>query len=497
MKKPLRIVSLGLALVLWAGVFSLPALADEQATSEPVSLALPLPTESPAPTESPTPTETPDNPDGNNDSSEDGNAADNPANKGDVYVTEAVVTNPSGGEVTEVHEGDRINVVLRVVDHPAATYNVTADEIVARVNSTVFTFTGAAEVSQLFTAQDASGSYYTYVLLFRDVIFNGGGNTFDVNLSYQNTSMEMQQLNPTLGQCVAQEKTPKTPNLVMRESSYGTDAVTAGNPFTLDVTAYATAGEESLSDVIVSVTLPDGITLTGGSLSTYVGSMGPGSTQKVSFAVLPSASYTGGVANITVNMTGTGSETGTAVSGTGTISVPITQPDRFEITSMELSDSIYLGETTSITLNVVNKGRNPVANLEASISGENLGVSVSTQYIGNVNAGTENSVDFDLTPQQAGEMTGTITLTYEAADGTTKTLTQDFSTTVQEMPVYDDPTMMDPGLVEPEQPQGLPVWGIVLIVVAVVVVIVVVIVVVRKKRKAKALAMLEDGDEDL
>lgn len=94
-------------------------------------------------------------------------------------------------------------------------------------------------------------------------------------------------------------------------------------------------------------------------------------------------------------------------------------------------------------------------------------------------------------------MTGTITLTYEAADGTTKTLTQDFSTTVQEMPVYDDPTMMDPGLVEPEQPQGLPVWGIVLIAVGVVAVIAVVIVVVRKKRKAKALAMLEDGDEDL
>lgn len=385
-----------------------------------------------------------------------------------------------------------------MVDHLAATHNVTADEIIARVDSTIFTFTGPAEVSQLFTAEDGAGPYYSYVLLFRDVIFNGGGNTFTINLSYQNTSMEMKKLdNITLGQCVAQEKTPKTPNLVLRESSYGTEAVVAGSPFTLSVTPYATAGEEPLSDVIVSVTLPDGITLTGGSLSSYVGSMSPRSTCNVSFAVLPSAAYTGGVANITVNMTGTGTETGTAVTGTGTISVPITQPDRFEITSMELSDTIYLGETTSITLNVVNKGRNPVANLEASISGENLGVSVSTQYIGNVNAGTENSVDFDLTPQQAGEMTGTITLTYEAADGTTKTLTQDFSTTVQEMPVYDDPTMMDPGLVEPEQPQGLPVWGIVLIAAGVVAVIAVVIVVVRKKRKAKALAMLEDGDEDL
>lgn len=487
MKKPLRIVSIGLALLLWAGMFTLPAFAEGEATSSPAPTVSPMPTESPLPTPDPEETATPTPA-----------PTAGLASSSDVYVTEAVVTTTAGGEVTEVHEGDRINVVLRMVDHLAATHNVTADEIIARVDSTIFTFTGPAEVSQLFTAEDGAGPYYSYVLLFRDVIFNGGGNTFTINLSYQNTSMEMKKLdNITLGQCVAQEKTPKTPNLVLRESSYGTEAVVAGSPFTLSVTPYATAGEEPLSDVIVSVTLPDGITLTGGSLSSYVGSMSPRSTCNVSFAVLPSAAYTGGVANITVNMTGTGTETGTAVTGTGTISVPITQPDRFEITSMELSDTIYLGETTSITLNVVNKGRNPVANLEASISGENLGVSVSTQYIGNVNAGTENSVDFDLTPQQAGEMTGTITLTYEAADGTTKTLTQDFSTTVQEMPVYDDPTMMDPGLVEPEQPQGLPVWGIVLIAVGVVAVIAVVIVVVRKKRKAKALAMLEDGDEDL
>lgn len=487
MKKPLRIVSIGLALLLWAGMFTLPAFAEGEATSSPAPTVSPMPTESPLPTPDPEETATPTPA-----------PTAGLASSSDVYVTEAVVTTTAGGEVTEVHEGDRINVVLRMVDHLAATHNVTADEIIARVDSTIFTFTGPAEVSQLFTAEDGAGPYYSYVLLFRDVIFNGGGNTFTINLSYQNTSMEMKKLdNITLGQCVAQEKTPKTPNLVLRESSYGTEAVVAGSPFTLSVTPYATAGEEPLSDVIVSVTLPDGITLTGGSLSSYVGSMSPRSTCNVSFAVLPSAAYTGGVANITVNMTGTGTETGTAVTGTGTISVPITQPDRFEITSMELSDTIYLGETTSITLNVVNKGRNPVANLEASISGENLGVSVSTQYIGNVNAGTENSVDFDLTPQQAGEMTGTITLTYEAADGTTKTLTQDFSTTVQEMPVYDDPTMMDPGLVEPEQPQGLPVWGIVLIAAGVVAVIAVVIVVVRKKRKAKALAMLEDGDEDL
>ena len=411
-----------------------------------------------------------------------------------VYVTAATVTDIAGGEVTTVERDDHVNIVLRVVDHSSAKNNVTADQIVTRINSSIFQYTGTGEISQLIEGTDDGGDYYSYVLLFRDVIYAGGGNTLNIDLSYLDSSMAMQQFAVTIGQCVDED--PKTPNLVMRESSYGTETVTAGNPFTLSVTAYATAGDESLSDVIVSVTLPDGITLTGGSLSEYVGTMSAKSTRDVTFAVLPSASFTGGVANITVNMTGTGTESGTAVTGTGTISVPISQPDRFEITTMELTDTIYVGDTTSVTLNFVNKGKNPISNLEASISGENLGVDVSQQYIGNIAAGTENSVDFDLTPQQAGELSGTITLTYEASDGTTKTLTQDFSATVQEMPVYEDPGMIDPGMVEPEPTGGMPVWGIVLIVVGVVVVVVIVVAVVRKK-KAAALAMLEDGDEDL
>ena len=412
-----------------------------------------------------------------------------------VYVTAATVTDIAGGEVTTVERDDHVNIVLRVVDHSSAKNNVTADQIVTRINSSIFQYTGTGEISQLIEGTDDGGDYYSYVLLFRDVIYAGGGNTLNIDLSYLDSSMAMQQFAVTIGQCVDED--PKTPNLVMRESSYGTETVTAGNPFTLSVTAYATAGDESLSDVIMSVTLPDGITLTGGSLSEYVGTMSAKSTRDVTFAVLPSASFTGGVANITVNMTGTGTESGTAVTGTGTISVPISQPDRFEITTMELTDTIYVGDTTSVTLNFVNKGKNPISNLEASISGENLGVDVSQQYIGNIAAGTENSVDFDLTPQQAGELSGTITLTYEASDGTTKTLTQDFSATVQEMPVYEDPGMIDPGMVEPEPTGGMPVWGILLIVVGVVVVVVIVVAVIRKKKKAAALAMLEDGDEDL
>ena len=386
--------------------------------------------------------------------------------------------------------------MLRVADYGACDANITADQISARMNSAVFTFTGNAEIGQLFEETDANGAdYYSYVLLFRDVIYNGGGNTASINLSYLNSTLEMQQLTVTLGQCVDEE--PSTPNLMIRESSYGSEAVVAGTPFTLDLMLYATGGEENLNDVVVSLALPDGITMTSGSLTTYVGAMEPKSTRNVSFSLTPAAGYTGGVANISVSLSGTGADTNAAVSGMATtISVPISQPDRFELGQLEVPEVIYVGDSASVTLNFVNKGKTSVDNLEASISGENLGVDVSQQYLGNLAPGTENSVDFDLAPQTAGTLEGTITLTYEDASGAVRTVTKDFSAMVEEMNYfYDDPSLMEPDVVE-EEPSGLPVWGWVLIAAGVLVVLVIVIRVVRKKKKAAALAKLEDSDDE-
>ena len=414
-----------------------------------------------------------------------------------VYVSAYTVTDSAGGEVSTVEVGDRINIVLKIVDYSSVKYCVRPDETSARINSAVFTYTGTGEVSHLYDCLDAdSVRYYSYVLLFRDVIYNGGGNTVPINLSYLDTSKPLQQFSVTIGQCVDKDQTT-SPNLLVRTSSYG-DSVIAGTPFTLSLGLYATDGNENLNDVIVSLTLPENILLNSGSLSNYVGTIAAKQTRDVTFEVMPSAGFTGTVANITVNMTGTGSITGKEVSGTTTISVPVSQPNRFEVGQLELSsDTIYVGDTGSVSLTYVNKGKNPVSNLEARLTGTNLGAG-SYQYLGNLNAGTEGSVDFDITPDAAGAVSGVITLSYEDASGNPQTVSKDFSVSAEEMSMDDfyDPSMDD---VQPEQ-TGMPVWAWVLIgVCGAVVVVVVIVVVVRKRKKAKALAALEaeDSDEDL
>ena len=477
--------SLLLAAALFAGPVMAPALAEDTASAPSSSQQ----------TTTPDPTPIPQEP---------GTASP----QGAAYVVAATVTDVAGGEVSTVNWGDKVNIVLKIVDRASAKFNVKPEEIVARVNSSVFTFTGTAEIGQFYEENDdptgkddPAYNYYSYVLLFRDVIYNGGGTSLPIDLSYIDNALPMQQFSVNIGQCVDEDPNDpskaRAPSLIVRQSSYGNETITAGSPFTLSLTVYAASGTESLSDVVASLTLPEGVTMTGGSLSTYLGSMSPQSTRDVSFSLQASAGFTGGVADITVNLVGAGALSGNSVTGSTVISVPISQPDRFEVGQLQISDTIYVGNSTSVTLNFVNKGKNPVSNLEATISGENLGADLTQQYIGNVNAGTENSVDFDLMPMEAGPMTGTITLTYEAEDGSLKTVTKDFSATVMDMPTYDDMGMMDPGM-EMDQPSaGFPVWGIVLILVAVIAAVVIVVVVVRKKKKAAALASLEEDDEDL
>lgn len=447
------------------------------------------------------------------------NSTPAPASSEDAYVSAYTVTDAAGGEINKIEVGDRINIVLKVVDHASARYNVKAEEISARINSSAFTFTGIGEVGQLFASNDdpdqqrlqrvrsgnptgtdaadnAQYNYYSYVLLFRDVIYNGGGNTLPINLSYMDTSKPLQQFSVTIGQCVDKDQTT-SPNLLVRSSSYG-DSVTAGTAFTLSLGVYATDGSEALNDVIIALTLPENISLKSGSLSSYVGSISPKQTREVSFDIMPSAGFAGTVADITVNMSGTGAVTGKAVTATTTISVPVSQPNRFEVGQLELSsDTIYVGDTGSVTLTYVNKGKNAISNLEARLTGSNLGAG-GYQYLGNLNAGTEGSVDFDIAPDAAGTVSGVITLSYEDASGNPQTISKDFSISAEEMNMddsYYDPSMDD---VQPEQ-TGMPVWAWVLIgVCGAVVIIVIVVVVVRKRKKAKALAALEeDSDEDI
>ena len=195
MKKASRFAALLAAVMLFGSVAAMPALAED-VTSTPVPTATAEPTVTPAPTD---------------------NGQSAPNNSGSAYIIAQTVTDAAGGEITTIDRDSRFNLILRVADYGAYNNFIPADQISARINSSAFTFTGNAEVGQLYEETDANGAgYYSYVLLFRDVIYNGGGNSVPINLSYLNSTMAMQQLSVTLGQCVDED--PDTPNQIGRAS---------------------------------------------------------------------------------------------------------------------------------------------------------------------------------------------------------------------------------------------------------------------------------------
>ncbi len=363
-----------------------------------------------------------------------------------------------------------------------------------------------------FSAQEGSVSNIksdSYDVTFVGLQYLGGENTFTFDISYSSDfQLPVTSVSVTLPQCYTIEKTGsaegtqlRAPGLIVKEFGYGGNSVPAGQPFTLNVTLFATSGEQNLSDVTVTLGLPENVSMANGNSSVYVGSMTPESSKELSFEILPSANLTGGVAALQLTMSGVGASDGTKSDGSATITVPVVQPERFEITKVEGTETLMVGEEGYLEVTFVNKGKEPISNLSAEISGENLRNPGQSQYLGNVQPGTENSAEFTISSDVEGTISGLITLTYENSAGETKTLTKEYSCTVQ--PAMDmggmDMGMEMPVEPMPEENAGLPVWAWIVIVVAAVAVVAVVVVIVVKKRKAKKLAMLEaeDDDEDI
>lgn len=190
----------------------------------------------------------------------------------------------------------------------------------------------------------------------------------------------------------------------------------------------------------------------------------------------------------------------TSIDDNETITIPVTQPDRFEVDEVNVW-AVMFGDSLNPSLSYVNKGKSSVYNLSIKIEGTNFTTAESTTYIGNVESGSGDYYEATLNPEAPGTVEGKFILTYEDAAGNAHEVERTFSTTVEEMNYGEDP-IDDPGFnpmgpVEPVK-QGLPGWAWILIGVgglAVVGAAVVVIIKIKKKRTAKKQDLEDDYDD--
>ncbi len=186
-------------------------------------------------------------------------------------------------------------------------------------------------------------------------------------------------------------------------------------------------------------------------------------------------------------------DTRESINAVETITIPVTQPDRFEVGDVNAWGPIYMGNSGYVSMSYTNKGKSTIYNLQIELIG-NLTTAESSVYIGNVDSGAGDSYEFEFSPTEVGTLEGQLKFTYEDANGQQKEVLQDFSVEVLEM-IMDEP-VIDDMPVEPMPGEGgFPWWGYVLIGVAVVGTAAIMIVVIKKKKAKKALEADEDYDD--
>ena len=162
------------------------------------------------------------------------------------------------------------------------------------------------------------------------------------------------------------------------------------------------------------------------------------------------------------------------------ITVPVYQPDRFEISKPTVPVMVYAGEETSISMNYVNKSKGEISNVEAEIEG-NIESVTPFQNIGNLEPGKSGTIVFAVTALEPGEAEFTIKVTYEDGNGDTKTREFPVVLNVEAMD-YPDPDMEEP-TPETEESGGIS-WPLVIgIIIAVAAASFIII---KKKKKAAA-----------
>ena len=350
----------------------------------------------------------------------------------------------------------------------------------------------------------------TYKLTFT-LNYTGTGNKFSCYISYTGTGpIPIASIDSvTINNCVefvapapAEPAPPATPvptNFILRDANYGSDTIYAGEAFTLSVVILATSGSSAVNNVSVSFTPPEEMTFVDGSSVVYKGTMSPGATSTVSVNLMPNGNIPEGSYPVNINVNGFDSKGGN-VSAPMTVTVPVLQPERFEIFNSMLPTYLTAGMDDgsgygSVTL--VNKGQGPVANVTVEVVGEGLSLGDGRQFMGNISGGTEKTADLMISASTPGMISAMVVVTYENVRGEQKSLELPFDIEVVD---FMPPDMDDSGIMFPEEQPvstGFQGWILIVIIAAAAVAGTILLVHRHKKKKAAAEAALDDlADED-
>ncbi len=288
-----------------------------------------------------------------------------------------------------------------------------------------------------------------------------------------------------------------TPIVILSKYNYGGSSVAAGSSTNLSFSFTNTSKTIKIENVMVTVTGGQDLMLNGSTNTFYFESVAASGSKTVTVPMKAAQLISASAQDVKIDVTYEYVDQNARKSGNATLSlsVPLYQPDRFELSEPKTSYTGYVGEETSLTIDYVNKGKSAINNVEATISGD-IDSPTPYQRVGTIDGGKNGTIAFAVTPQLEGENQVKIVITYEDSNGNTKERV--FEATVEAM-AYEpaDPGMDDPGMIDPEPASTFP-WKCVIIALVVIAVIALIVLRIRKKKaKQKAeQALWDKWDEE-
>ena len=288
-----------------------------------------------------------------------------------------------------------------------------------------------------------------------------------------------------------------TPIDILSKYNYGGSSVAAGSSTNLSFSFTNTSKTIKIENVMVTVTGGQDLMLNGSTNTFYFESVAASGSKTVTVPMKAAQLISASAQGVQIAVTYEYVDQNARKSGNATLSlsVPLYQPDRFELSEPKTSYTGYVGEETSLTIDYVNKGKSAISNVEATISGD-IDSPTPYQRVGTIDGGKNGTIAFAVTPQLEGENQVKIVITYEDSNGNTKERV--FEATVEAM-AYEpaDPGMDDPGMIDPEPQSTFPWKYVIIAAVAALIVLLIVLRIRKKKAKQKAeQALWDKWDEE-
>lgn len=260
--------------------------------------------------------------------------------------------------------------------------------------------------------------------------------------------------NPTSTSTGAARTDAPVPNVVVRKFTYGDSSVAAGSKFTLGVT-FENTGTLKIENVVALVDGGESFTMDGGTNTFYYKSLAAGGNQSMELPMRAVSNGKSGAQSVSLGFKYEYVDGGKRSQASADIklSIPVYQPDRFQINAPVVPETATVGEEAEISLAYVNKGKDDIANVEATVEGDGVETPARTQYLGNITAGSSGNIGFALAPTSAGEVEVTLKISYENADQQIQTRLFPITLRAEEPVPVDD--FMDEGIEEDSQ-QAIP-----------------------------------------